>query len=402
MRSIELFVGAGGLALGISAAGFTPELLIEWNKDACETIILNKERNFDLVRNWPIVKGDVRDFNFSTYSDIDLLAGGPPCQPFSQGGRHRGNSDSRNMFPEMIRAVREIKPKVVIIENVKGLLRQSFNKYFEYILLQLQYPELTIKENETWDEHLSRLEKYHTKGSHDGLHYRVVFRLLNAADYGVPQRRERVFICAFRQDLKREWSFPSPTHSQDALLYEQWVTGAYWDIHKIPKKNRPEIPAKLKRKIEYLKGQFIFDERWQTVRDAISDLPDPEFEQVPTEVFNHSFNPGARVYPGHTGSPLDEPAKTLKAGDHGVPGGENMLVRLDGSVRYFSVRESARLQTFPDDYVFYGSWTESMRQLGNAVPVKLSYIIARSIKDYLERFSIKEEKFKCKKVLTIH
>ena len=88
---------------------------------------------------------------------------------------------------------------------------------------------------------------------------------------------------------------------------------------------------------------------------------------------------GARSYPGHTGSPLDAPAKTLKAGGHGVPGGENMLVRDDGSVRYFSVRESARLQTFPDGYELQGSWSEAMRQLGNAVPVTLALSVARSV-----------------------
>jgi DNA (cytosine-5)-methyltransferase 1 len=117
---------------------------------------------------------------------------------------------------------------------------------------------------------------------------------------------------------------------------------------------------------------------WLTVRDAISDLPDPE--RFPTnKIPNHRFNPGARSYPGHTGSPLDEPAKTLKAGDHGVPGGENMLTRPDGSLRYFTVREAARLQTFPDDYVFRGAWTEAMRQLGNAVPVRLAKVVASSV-----------------------
>jgi DNA (cytosine-5)-methyltransferase 1 len=115
-----------------------------------------------------------------------------------------------------------------------------------------------------------------------------------------------------------------------------------------------------------------------TVRDAIGDLPDPE-KRLRNDIPNHKFNPGARSYPGHTGSPLDEAAKTLKAGDHGVPGGENMLARADGSVRYFTVREAARLQTFPDDYIFSGSWTETMRQLGNAVPVKLAEKVARSV-----------------------
>jgi len=102
------------------------------------------------------------------------------------------------------------------------------------------------------------------------------------------------------------------------------------------------------------------------------------------EILNHVGNPGARVYPGHTGSPLDEPAKTLKAGDHGVPGGENMLRRPDGTVRYFTVREAARLQTFPDAYHFQGAWTEAMRQLGNAVPVALARAVALRTRQLLE------------------
>ena len=104
---------------------------------------------------------------------------------------------------------------------------------------------------------------------------------------------------------------------------------------------------------------------WVTVRDALFGLGEP------TGFRNHVSQPGARVYPGHTGSPLDLPAKALKAGDHGVPGGENMMVRDDGTVRYFTTREAARLVGLPDDYEFPRSWTESMRQLGNAVPAEL-------------------------------
>ena len=113
--------------------------------------------------------------------------------------------------------------------------------------------------------------------------------------------------------------------------------------------------------------------RWVTVRDALLGLGEPSGEG------NHVFQPGAKVYTGHTGSPLDLPAKALKAGDHGVPGGENMMVRDDRSVRYFTLREAARLQGLPDDYSFPRSWTESMRQLGNAVPCQLAEAVGKAI-----------------------
>jgi DNA (cytosine-5)-methyltransferase 1 len=110
---------------------------------------------------------------------------------------------------------------------------------------------------------------------------------------------------------------------------------------------------------------------WVTVRDALQGLGEPGV------TVNHVLQDGARVYPGHTGSPLDQPAKALKAGDHGVPGGENMMVRDNGTVRYFTIREAARLQGLPDSYHFPRSWTESMRQLGNAVPSHLAEAVGK-------------------------
>lgn len=385
MRSVELFSGAGGLALGVAQAGFDHEAVVEWDGDACRTIRENQQRGFEPVAHWPLFESDVRQFDFSIISEgLELLAGGPPCQPFSLGGKHQGYQDNRDMFPEAGRAVREIQPQAFLFENVKGLLRDSFSKYFEYILLQLTYPEISQKKMEDWSEHLSRLERYHTRGQHDGLFYRVVFRLLNAADYGVPQRRERVFIVGFRCDQNLPWSFPKPTHSQEALLWSQWVSGEYWERHRIAKVHRLPPPSHLATKIECLRGLFPPREKpWLTTRDAIADLPDPRTREG-HDILNHQFNPGARVYPGHTGSLFDEPAKTLKAGDHGVPGGENMLAFPNGEVRYFTVRESARLQTFPDEYFFHGSWTETMRQLGNAVPVELGHVVAASIGSHLK------------------
>jgi DNA (cytosine-5)-methyltransferase 1 len=247
----------------------------------------------------------------------------------------------------------------------------------------MAYPELTRRKSEGWSEHLARLEKHHTQGTADGLRYHVVARVLNAADYGVPQRRERVFLVGFRSDLGIEWSFPAATHSHDALLWSQWRCGEYWDRHEVAKRRRPENDKGKARARNLLNATLL--KPWRTVRDVTADLPDPELHpRLAAEFANHRFQPGARSYTGHTGSPLDEPAKTLKAGDHGVPGGENMLLRPDGSIRYFSVRESARLQTFPDEFIFHGSWTETMRQLGNAVPVDLAAIVANSIRGQLE------------------
>jgi DNA (cytosine-5)-methyltransferase 1 len=381
MRSVELFAGAGGMAIGMANAGFHHAAVIEWNADACETFRENQRRRAHRVEEWPLHELDVRSFDYGVLGDgVMVVSGGPPCQPFSICGKHRGYLDGRDMFPQAVRAVHELRPKAFIFENVKGLMREAFATYFEYIHLQLTHPSIVRRQGEPWREHHERLERHHTSRQTRS-EYNVVFRLLNAADYGVPQKRERVFLVGFRADLGVQWSFPEETHSEDALLAAKWISGEYWDRHGISRRQRPKLDDRLSARIGRLgRGELFGDggTAWLTVRDAIRDLPDPERFPDNT-VPNHRFNPGARAYTGHTGSPLDEPAKTLKAGDHGVPGGENMLARLDGSVRYFTVREAARLQTFPDDYVFSGAWSEAMRQLGNAVPVRLAEAVARSV-----------------------
>lgn len=383
MRSLELFAGAGGLGMGLHAAGFHPTRVVEWDRYCCDTLRENRRRRSGLLSGWKeITEADVRAVSFSELAGrLDLVSGGPPCQPFSLGGKHRANGDVRDMFPQAIRAVRESQPRAFIFENVKGLTRAAFRNYFQYIQLQMEHPELTALADESWEDHLSRLERHHTSGRRDGLHYRVVTRILNAASYGVPQKRERVFFVGLRDDLNLEWCFPQATHSQEALLWDQ-VHGDYWDRHEVPKRER-RLPERLETKAGRLADNPT-TLPWRTVRDALIGLPAPVRSRTdPSQVPNHSYQPGARSYPGHTGSPLDEPAKTLKAGVHGVPGGENMLRRGDGTVRYFSVRESARLQTFPDDFWFHGSWSEAMRQLGNAVPVELASVVGRSVADLL-------------------
>ena len=385
MRSVELFAGAGGLGMGVCRAGFTPLAVIARDNYCCDTIRENQRRKLSPLNDWPLVQGDIRDFKYSKIrGTVDFVSGGPPCQPFSLGGKHRGHDDARDMFPQAVRALREHKPRAFLFENVKGLTRATFATYFEYIRLQMTYPELIVKPGQRWQDHLALLERHHTHGSHDGLSYKIVARVLNAANYGIPQRRERIFFVGFRADTGVEWAFPDMTHSREALIWDQ-TRGGYWERHRIPRKQRV-IPAMT----ETQQSSFARtpSQPWRTVRDVLSGLPDPEREPEASSAYlNHRFQPGARTYKGHTGSPLDEPAKTLKAGVHGVPGGENMLCRPDGSVRYFTVREAARLQTFPDDFLFHGSWTETMRQLGNAVPVGIAHLIASDIRQHLAEVS---------------
>ena len=370
--SFELFAGAGGLALGVQLAGFTSLGTVEWNKWACETMRLNKSLGYPLVADWTVHEADVRGFDWSAVpADVDLLVGGPPCQPFSIGGRGRAHDDARDMFPAMIAAVLALKPRAFIVENVKGLLREQFSDYYQYILLRLEFPERVIEKGETWVSHLRRLQKAKSAApsARSELTYNVIPTLVNAANYGVPQKRERIFIVGFRSDLAIRWSFPNQTHSLGALKRDQAKTGTYWERHgmfpaveAIPKSLPPDDGLK----------------PWRTVRDALESLPDP-FGCDACQAFNHEVRLGAKVYPGHTGSCLDMPSKTLKAGVHGVPGGENMFVGDDGKPRYYTVREAARIQTFPDSYRLNGAWSEAMRQLGNAVPVLLAQTVAASV-----------------------
>ena len=384
MRSVELFAGAGGLALGCGLAGFRPAITVEWDRWACDTIRENKASGHSLVADWRVHEGDVRKVDWAGIDDVTLVAGGPPCQPFSMGGKAKAHLDHRDMFPATAEVIRALRPKAFLVENVKGLTRSTFANYFAYIQLRLEHPENVRAEGEDWPDHLARLQAEHTTASATALRYNLVTTVVNAADYGVPQTRHRVFFIGFRDDLNADFSFPAPTHSYNALLHSQWVTEEYWDRHRVARSRRPAPFAKDSRRIAALRAEGADGllKPWRTVRDALVGLSEPTTRPA-KGVLNHVLQPGARSYEGHTGSPLDLPAKALKAGDHGVPGGENMLRRVDGSVRYFTVRESARIQTFPDDYELHGSWTEAMRQLGNAVPVELARIVAESVYQHL-------------------
>jgi DNA (cytosine-5)-methyltransferase 1 len=387
-KSVELFAGAGGLGIGLAQAGFVPQLVVEHDKWCCDTLranhqILRDDQVSDPENSWRVVEGDVRKVDFRPFErKLDLISGGPPCQPFSLGGRHRAYDDARDMFPQAVRAVREARPRAFVFENVKGLTRASFLSYFEYVKLQLEHPELVARRDEEWEDHLRRLEQHHTSTKRPGLHYQVVTKLLNSANYGVPQKRERVLFVGFRDDVDARWSLGAGDYTQEALVWDQ-LFGDYWERHGVAKKDRVLEGRALQISKRLSKMERPEGLPWRTIRDEIGNLPDPEVAPFSNSVSDHRFQPNAKVYPGHTGSYIDEPSKTLKAGVHGVPGGENMLRRADGSVRYFTVREGARIQTFPDGYKFHGAWSECMRQLGNAVPAGLARTVGESVAERL-------------------
>lgn len=393
--SVELFAGGGGMALGIHEAGFRHLAVSECEPRACLTLLANGASvpgtadadgaatppaiTGSRAADWPLLAGDCHDVDWSRWrGEVDLLAGGPPCQPWSLGGVHRGLADERNLFHEAARAVAEIRPRAFFFENVRGLSRPAFRPYFAYILRLLTAPHLRRRSSERWEDHMRRLGRQAAKAGPEEA-YRVSWEIVNAADYGVPQQRWRVLIVGFRTDLDVKWQFPQATHSADALLWSQ-MTGTYWEEHGV--EARPaNAPASRLRRIAR-EGQPS-RKRWRTVRDGLHGLPEPVDQEDTEGFFNHRGVPGARLYHGHSGSDLDWPSKSIKAGVHGVPGGEHILVRADGSYRYMTVRECARIQGFPDDYRFEGPRTEAMRQIGNAVPVALANQIASAIADKL-------------------
>lgn len=385
--SIELFTGGGGLAVAMHKAGFRHLLAVENDRRACETLRASEAIRYKtgdpipqrLDGSWPLIEGDVRDVDFTRWDgQVDVVAGGVPCQPWSLGGAHKGYEDPRNLWPELFRCVRETRPKAILAENVKGLMRASFRPYYDYILRELSAPFEERIAGEDWRDHDRRLAKLSNDDEYDlTTRYDVICETVNAADYGVPQIRERVFVIAFRKDLGLTgWTIPGTSHSGSALLHDK-ANGAYWERHGI-KKPLDLLP----RRLPIPDGK----EPWRTIRDAFADdpaLPPPllplEAKREHPKFLHHYGWPGAREYKGHLANDLDRPARTVKAGVHGVAGGETVLRLDDGTVRYMTVREVARIMTFPDGRRLEGPRGEQMRQLGNAVPVKLGKVMADAV-----------------------
>lgn len=400
--SIELFAGGGGLALGLSQAGLKHIAVNELDSRANETLAANRCG----LDRWPLLPGDCAKQDWRALrGQATVVAGGAPCQPFSIGGVHRGDEDERNLWPVFIDVVRQVRPLAVIGENVRGLARESFRPYLDYICDQLAAPSVRPEEDEPWWLHHERLLEVL---DHDAIdpteRYLVDRRVMLAADYGVPQLRHRLFLVAFRSDAPISWDFeaewgsrwdwPAPSHDRDALLAAQ-LDGSYWDEYGLPRLT-PDVTMTRRRAVERAAdlmsdGQIA---RWRTLRDALEGhldgdfgvpLPEPQ-DTIDASGFDHHVGiPGARLYTGHSGNRLDWPAKTIKAGVHGVPGGEHVVLLDDGTHRYLTVRECARVQTFPDDWLFKGPRSEASRQIGNAVPVRLSRLLGTAVLETLDR-----------------
>jgi len=174
LTSVEICAGAGGQALGLEQAGFEHEALVEIDKHSCATLRFNRPK-------WNVVHGDVTEFNGRPYRGVDLLAGGVPCPPFSVAGKQLGDADERNLFPQAIRLVSEIRPKAVLLENVKGLKESGFEEYRRSISTEVER-----------------------------LGYITDWKLLNASYYGVPQLRPRLLFVAVRKDLEERFLWPEP------------------------------------------------------------------------------------------------------------------------------------------------------------------------------------------------
>ena len=331
---IELFAGAGGMALGMEQAGFNNVLNIEIDKDACNTLRLNKP-------SWSVLEGDINliaDKGISSYvdlpKDIDLICGGVPCQSFSYAGLGKGFADTRGtLFHPMSKIIEELKPKVFIMENVKGLVSHDKGRTFK-----------------------TMLEVFLSLG------YDINWNVLNAWHYNTAQRRERVFVVGIRKDLTEmeECHYKLPRGLERRLVLR--------DVLK-------DVPISEGRE---------YSEKKKAVLDLVPaggcwvDLP----EDVAKDYMKKSYySSGGRRGMARRLS-WDEPSLTLTT----APDMKQTERCHPSETRPFTVREYARIQGFPDAWEFAGGMTSKYRQIGNAVPVSLAEFVGRSVVDYLNQF----------------
>lgn len=324
MNIISLFSGAGGLDLGFKKAGFN----IIWANEYDKTIWETYEKN----HSTPLDKRDIRNIPSEDIPPCDGIIGGPPCQSWSEAGALRGIEDSRGkLFYEFIRILKDKKPMFFVAENVSGMLANLHKEAVQNILSLF-----------------------------DNAGYNVTVNLANAANYGVPQDRKRVFYIGFRKDLNIKYTFPEP------LAKKYTLKDAIWDLRdtaiKAQEKNKTNGSGCIIPNHEYMNGGF------STIymsRNRVRSWDEQSF----------TIQAGGRHAPIHPQAPkmlLVEKNKRIF-----VPGKEHLYRRL-------TVRECARIQTFPDDFIFYYTdISDGYKMVGNAVPVMLAYNVAKSIADSL-------------------
>jgi DNA (cytosine-5)-methyltransferase 1 len=371
--ALELFAGAGGLALGFHQAGFELVDLLEFDEACCETLRANAP-HLGWIDPLEIDARDVRTVDFSSYEGlVTVLTAGAPCQPFSRGSRGRlGRLDTRNMLPEVVRAVSEIRPQAFVIENVRGLLFADAVTYLNAIVALLRNPDRYVEGVDPEIKGLAAEEP----GDED--EYRVEYRLLDAADFGLAQHRPRLFIVGVGND-GTSFDWPVGQYSRASLI-EDLREGQYWQDH-------PDVSYAARDRARVLLPQKPLKrsgQRWRTLRDLLVELGPPAQTPDAAEDPCHVLVRGARLYGKHTGSRIDWVGKTVKAGVHGSPGGEHIVVSSPKRFRYLTVRECAALQGFPRDYCLPGLRTPAMRQLGNAVPVDVARAIAVELRRALQ------------------
>lgn len=325
--SVELFAGGGGMALGMEKAGFKHVFLNEFESFACDTLRANRPQ-------WNVVEGDIRHIDFTPLRDkIDFLSGGFPCQAFSFAGKQGGFNDIRGtLFFELARAVNEIRPKVFMCENVKGLASHDNGRTFHTICNVIAELGYTL----------------------------ISPRILKAIMFQVPQKRERIILIAIRNDIAPHvtFSWPSP-YNRVLTLRDAFDKSVIYDT-PVPESEGAKYPLKKQRVLELVPQGGD----WR-------NLP----EDIAKDYMGGSWLLGG----GKTGMArrlsLDEPSLTLTC----APAQKQTERCHPLYTRPLSVREYARIQTFPDDWVFRGTMSERYKQIGNAVPVNMAWAVGRSL-----------------------
>lgn len=328
-KVIELFAGAGGLALGVSKAGFNTIGLVEVDKDCCDTLRNNKKWNVYQEDITELSKKNLCKFFDIEKGELDLLSGGAPCQSFSYAGKRLGLADIRGtLFSHYAEFLKKLKPKMFIFENVKGLLTHDEGKTFKTIIDTFKKAGYHITDDS--------------------------YQILNAWDYGVCQKRERLIIVGIRKDLKDKISFSFPKKKRKKLVLRDILADC-------PESLCATYPEKKAIYFELVPPGGC----WKDI--------DPKKAK---EYMGKSWYSGG----GKTGIlrrlSLDEPALTVLTS----PGQKQTDRCHPTEVRPFSVRENARCQSFPDNWEFSGSMSSQYRQVGNAVPVELACCVAKEIK----------------------